>query len=69
MSVALHLVYCTLQGEPVPSVLPPSLIHPTKRELVQFSSSIPPVPLSRKIPTILKQIYVNIFIVGIHEEL
>ncbi|EFO26685.2 EF hand family protein, partial [Loa loa] len=44
MSVALHLVYCALQGEPVPSILPPSLIHPTKRELVQFSSSIPPVP-------------------------
>uniref|UniRef100_A0A0R3RPU0 Epidermal growth factor receptor substrate 15-like 1 n=1 Tax=Elaeophora elaphi TaxID=1147741 RepID=A0A0R3RPU0_9BILA len=39
MSVALHLVYCALQGEPVPNVLPPSLIHPTKRELAQFSSS------------------------------
>lgn len=50
MSVALHLVYCALQGEPVPSVLPSSLIHPSKRQLVQFSSSIPPVPVSRKIP-------------------
>ncbi|KAL3994770.1 Cytoskeletal-regulatory complex EF hand family protein [Acanthocheilonema viteae] len=47
MSVALHLVYCALQGESVPNVLPPSLIHPTKRELAQFSSSIPPVPMSQ----------------------
>ncbi|VDO22514.1 unnamed protein product, partial [Brugia timori] len=47
MSVALHLVYCALQGEPVPDVLPPSLIHPTKRELVQFSSSVPPVLTSQ----------------------
>ncbi|CAG9529835.1 unnamed protein product [Cercopithifilaria johnstoni] len=47
MSVALHLVYCALQGEPVPSVLPSSLIHPTKRELTQFSSSIPPLPVSQ----------------------
>uniref|UniRef100_A0AAF5RVY0 EF hand family protein n=2 Tax=Wuchereria bancrofti TaxID=6293 RepID=A0AAF5RVY0_WUCBA len=47
MSVALHLVYCALQGEPVPGVLPPSLIHPTKRELVQFSSSVPPVLMSQ----------------------
>ncbi|MCP9262050.1 Epidermal growth factor receptor substrate 15-like 1 [Dirofilaria immitis] len=38
MCVALHLVYCALQGEPVPNVLSPSLIHPTKRELVQFFS-------------------------------
>ncbi|VDK71733.1 unnamed protein product [Litomosoides sigmodontis] len=45
MSVALHLVYCALQGEPVPSVLPPSLIHPTKREIAQLASTIPAVPL------------------------
>uniref|UniRef100_A0A915PSJ8 Epidermal growth factor receptor substrate 15 n=1 Tax=Setaria digitata TaxID=48799 RepID=A0A915PSJ8_9BILA len=47
MSVALHLVYCALQGEPVPSVLPPTLIHPTKRQLVQFSSSVPPTSMSQ----------------------
>ncbi|VDK84361.1 unnamed protein product [Onchocerca ochengi] len=48
MCVALHLIYCALQGEPVPNVLPPSLIHPTKRELVQFSSSVPPIPVSQR---------------------
>ncbi|KAM3719026.1 Epidermal growth factor receptor substrate 15-like [Dirofilaria immitis] len=47
MCVALHLVYCALQGEPVPNVLSPSLIHPTKRELVQFFSSVPPVSVSQ----------------------
>ncbi|VDP15265.1 unnamed protein product [Onchocerca flexuosa] len=48
MCVALHLIYCALQGEPVPNVLPPSLIHPTKRELVQFSSSVPPIPVYQR---------------------
>ncbi|VDN02061.1 unnamed protein product [Thelazia callipaeda] len=46
MCIALHLVYCALQGEPVPNALPSSLIHPTKRKFVQLSN-VPPVSLSQ----------------------
>ncbi|ETN75410.1 EF hand [Necator americanus] len=56
MAVAMHLVYRALQNEPVPAVLPNSLIHPSKSNLSRrtsaatLTSSItgsvpPPVPM------------------------
>lgn len=45
MSVALHLVYRSLQSEPIPAQLPPSLIHPSKAMFVQRSPNfVPPHP-------------------------
>ncbi|PAV90115.1 hypothetical protein WR25_05733 [Diploscapter pachys] len=38
-SVALHLVYRCLQNEPLPAVLPPSLIHPSKAMLLSRRTS------------------------------
>uniref|UniRef100_A0A1I7XIH8 Epidermal growth factor receptor substrate 15-like 1 n=1 Tax=Heterorhabditis bacteriophora TaxID=37862 RepID=A0A1I7XIH8_HETBA len=40
MTVALHLVYKTLQNDPIPFVLPPSLIHPSKAALSRRTSSL-----------------------------
>uniref|UniRef100_A0A914RHI0 Uncharacterized protein n=1 Tax=Parascaris equorum TaxID=6256 RepID=A0A914RHI0_PAREQ len=40
MNIALHLVYCTLQGEPIPAVLPPSLMHPSKVQQQQHKFSL-----------------------------
>uniref|UniRef100_A0A1I7UUA7 Epidermal growth factor receptor substrate 15-like 1 n=1 Tax=Caenorhabditis tropicalis TaxID=1561998 RepID=A0A1I7UUA7_9PELO len=46
MSVALHLVYRTLQSDPIPPQLPPNLIHPLKAMYAQRSPnfSAPPHP-------------------------
>uniref|UniRef100_A0A8R1I131 Epidermal growth factor receptor substrate 15-like 1 n=2 Tax=Caenorhabditis japonica TaxID=281687 RepID=A0A8R1I131_CAEJA len=48
MSVALHLVYRTLQSEPIPAHLPPSLIHPSKAMFSQrspnYAAGVPPHP-------------------------
>ncbi|VDM38124.1 unnamed protein product [Toxocara canis] len=48
MSIALHLVYCTLQGEPIPAVLPPSLMHPSKIQLQQHKFSMGGMTLPSK---------------------
>ncbi|KHJ91425.1 EF hand, partial [Oesophagostomum dentatum] len=56
MAVAMHLVYRALQNEPVPPVLPRSLIHPSKANLSRRTSNAsvasgmtgaipPPVPM------------------------
>ncbi|CAI2345946.1 unnamed protein product [Caenorhabditis sp. 36 PRJEB53466] len=42
MSVALHLVYRSLQSEPIPAQLPPSLIHPSKAMFAQRSPNFAP---------------------------
>ncbi|KAE9418393.1 hypothetical protein Angca_004166 [Angiostrongylus cantonensis] len=39
MAVAMHLVYRALQGDPVPAVLPHSLIHPSKVTLTRPAST------------------------------
>ncbi|VDL77075.1 unnamed protein product [Nippostrongylus brasiliensis] len=39
MAVAMHLVYRALQNEPVPAVLPNSLIHPSKMHLSRRTST------------------------------
>ncbi|KAK6058359.1 EF hand, partial [Cooperia oncophora] len=39
MAVAMHLVYRALQNEPVPAVLPKSLIHPSKMSLTRRTST------------------------------
>ncbi|KAK5964436.1 hypothetical protein GCK32_009938, partial [Trichostrongylus colubriformis] len=39
MTVAMHLVYRALQNEPVPAVLPNSLIHPSKMSLTRRTST------------------------------
>uniref|UniRef100_A0A0R3PN05 Epidermal growth factor receptor substrate 15-like 1 n=1 Tax=Angiostrongylus costaricensis TaxID=334426 RepID=A0A0R3PN05_ANGCS len=39
MAVAMHLVYRALQGDPVPAVLPHSLIHPSKVTLTRRTST------------------------------
>ncbi|EGT58219.1 hypothetical protein CAEBREN_30870 [Caenorhabditis brenneri] len=46
MSVALHLVYRTLQSDPIPAQLPPNLIHPSKAMFAQRSPNFaaPPHP-------------------------
>ncbi|EFO91410.1 CRE-EHS-1 protein [Caenorhabditis remanei] len=46
MSVALHLVYRSLQSDPIPAQLPPNLIHPSKAMFAQRSPNFaaPPHP-------------------------
>ncbi|KJH39741.1 EF hand [Dictyocaulus viviparus] len=39
MAVAMHLVYRALQGDPVPAVLPPYLLHPSKVSLTRRTST------------------------------
>ncbi|KIH59001.1 EF hand [Ancylostoma duodenale] len=63
MAVAMHLVYRALQNEPVPAVLPNSLIHPSKANLssrrtstaslagsTMTGSMLPPVPMPPHFP-------------------
>ncbi|EYC34409.1 hypothetical protein Y032_0001g40 [Ancylostoma ceylanicum] len=63
MAVAMHLVYRALQNEPVPAVLPASLIHPSKANLSSRRTSTaslagsgmtgsmpPPVPMPPHFP-------------------
>nr|XP_036865402.1 epidermal growth factor receptor substrate 15-like 1 isoform X2 [Manis javanica] len=45
-AVAMHLVYRALEKEPVPSVLPPPLIPPSKRKKVVFPGAVPVLPAS-----------------------
>ncbi|XP_062452229.1 epidermal growth factor receptor substrate 15-like 1 isoform X6 [Rhea pennata] len=46
-AVAMHLVYRALEKEPVPSVLPPSLIPPSKRKKTPvFPGAVPVLPAS-----------------------
>ena len=45
-SKAMHLVYRALEKEPVPSVLPPSLIPPSKRKKTVFPGAVPVLPAS-----------------------
>jgi hypothetical protein len=42
----MHLVYRALEKEPVPSVLPPSLIPPSKRKKTVFPGAVPVLPAS-----------------------
>ncbi|XP_032775303.1 epidermal growth factor receptor substrate 15-like 1 isoform X7 [Rattus rattus] len=45
-AVAMHLVYRALEKEPVPSVLPPPLIPPSKRKKTVFAGAVPVLPAS-----------------------
>ncbi|XP_008581238.1 PREDICTED: epidermal growth factor receptor substrate 15-like 1 [Galeopterus variegatus] len=45
-AVAMHLVYRALEKEPVPSILPPSLIPPSKRKKTVFPGAVPVLPAS-----------------------
>ncbi|XP_008822887.1 epidermal growth factor receptor substrate 15-like 1 isoform X8 [Nannospalax galili] len=45
-AVAMHLVYRALEKEPVPSVLPLSLIPPSKRKKTVFPGAVPVLPAS-----------------------
>nr|XP_051691673.1 epidermal growth factor receptor substrate 15-like 1 isoform X4 [Oryctolagus cuniculus] len=45
-AVAMHLVYRALEKEPVPSVLPPTLIPPSKRKKTVFPGAVPVLPAS-----------------------
>ncbi|XP_006877171.1 PREDICTED: epidermal growth factor receptor substrate 15-like 1 [Chrysochloris asiatica] len=45
-AVAMHLVYRALEKEPVPAVLPPSLVPPTKRKKTVFPGAVPVLPAS-----------------------
>ncbi|XP_019497433.1 PREDICTED: epidermal growth factor receptor substrate 15-like 1 isoform X1 [Hipposideros armiger] len=45
-AVAMHLVYRALEKEPVPSVLPPSLIPPSKRKKTVFPGAVAVLPAS-----------------------
>ncbi|XP_049643646.1 epidermal growth factor receptor substrate 15-like 1 isoform X2 [Suncus etruscus] len=45
-AVAMHLVYRALEKEPVPAVLPPSLIPPAKRKKSVFAGAVPVLPAS-----------------------
>ncbi|XP_039371359.1 epidermal growth factor receptor substrate 15-like 1 isoform X6 [Mauremys reevesii] len=46
-AVAMHLVYRALEKEPVPSVLPPTLIPPSKRKKTPvFPGAVPVLPAS-----------------------
>uniref|UniRef100_A0ACB8F0S7 Uncharacterized protein n=1 Tax=Sphaerodactylus townsendi TaxID=933632 RepID=A0ACB8F0S7_9SAUR len=46
-AVAMHLVYRALEKEPVPSVLPPSLVPPSKRKkMPAFPGAVPVLPAS-----------------------
>lgn len=46
LSQAMHLVYRALEKEPVPAVLPPSLIPPAKRKKSVFAGAVPVLPAS-----------------------
>ncbi|XP_027693979.1 epidermal growth factor receptor substrate 15 [Vombatus ursinus] len=43
-AVAMFLVYCALEKEPVPMSLPPALVPPSKRKMVSASASKRPMP-------------------------
>lgn len=43
---AMHLVYRALEKEPVPSVLPPQLVPPSKRKKTVFAGAVPVLPAS-----------------------
>ena len=43
---AMHLVYRALEKEPVPSILPPPLIPPSKRKKTVFAGAVPVLPAS-----------------------
>ncbi|XP_057639475.1 epidermal growth factor receptor substrate 15 isoform X3 [Chionomys nivalis] len=45
-AVAMFLVYCALEKEPVPMSLPPALVPPSKRTTVSISGSVWSVPSS-----------------------
>ncbi|XP_040846668.1 epidermal growth factor receptor substrate 15-like 1 isoform X5 [Ochotona curzoniae] len=45
-AVAMHLVYRALEKEPVPAVLPPALIPPSKRKKTVFPGAVPVLPAS-----------------------
>ncbi|KAF6306155.1 epidermal growth factor receptor pathway substrate 15 like 1 [Rhinolophus ferrumequinum] len=45
-AVAMHLVYRALEKEPVPSILPPALIPPSKRKKTVFPGAVPVLPAS-----------------------
>ncbi|XP_049992114.1 epidermal growth factor receptor substrate 15 isoform X1 [Alexandromys fortis] len=45
-AVAMFLVYCALEKEPVPMSLPPALVPPSKRTMVSISGSVWSVPSS-----------------------
>ncbi|XP_047405279.1 epidermal growth factor receptor substrate 15 isoform X1 [Sciurus carolinensis] len=45
-AVAMFLVYCALEKEPVPMVLPPALVPPSKRKTVSISGSMRLIPSS-----------------------
>ncbi|XP_017168049.1 epidermal growth factor receptor substrate 15-like 1 isoform X6 [Mus musculus] len=45
-AVAMHLVYRALEKEPVPSILPPPLIPPSKRKKTVFAGAVPVLPAS-----------------------
>ncbi|XP_066479720.1 epidermal growth factor receptor substrate 15 isoform X2 [Tiliqua scincoides] len=45
-AVAMFLVYCALEKEPVPMSLPPALVPPSKRKAVSLSGSVQLIPPS-----------------------
>ncbi|XP_021797175.1 epidermal growth factor receptor substrate 15 isoform X3 [Papio anubis] len=45
-AVAMFLVYCALEKEPVPLSLPPALVPPSKRKTVSISGSVRLIPSS-----------------------
>ncbi|KAM6219565.1 epidermal growth factor receptor substrate 15 isoform 1-T1 [Rhynchocyon petersi] len=45
-AVAMFLVYCALEKEPVPMTLPPALVPPSKRKTVSISGSMRLIPSS-----------------------
>ncbi|XP_072628256.1 epidermal growth factor receptor substrate 15 isoform X8 [Canis lupus baileyi] len=45
-AVAMFLVYCALEKEPVPISLPPALVPPSKRKTVSISGSVRLIPSS-----------------------
>ncbi|XP_047645086.1 epidermal growth factor receptor substrate 15 isoform X3 [Phacochoerus africanus] len=45
-AVAMFLVYCALEKEPVPMSLPPALVPPSKRKTVSISGSLRLIPSS-----------------------
>ncbi|XP_047727981.1 epidermal growth factor receptor substrate 15 isoform X1 [Prionailurus viverrinus] len=45
-AVAMFLVYCALEKEPVPMSLPPALVPPSKRKTVSISGSVRSIPSS-----------------------
>ncbi|XP_053098533.1 epidermal growth factor receptor substrate 15 isoform X4 [Hemicordylus capensis] len=45
-AVAMFLVYCALEKEPVPMSLPPALVPPSKRKAVSIPGAVPLMPLT-----------------------